>query len=337
MKNSYRNEDIKAFNKIWNFAKLGKTKIVLSTLKGESKGYFGYVTSTNESLALSKIQSLLVSHGFPYISSSIPINKPFDYYKNTNLILIGGPRKNRITEEIFKKVGNSLTHDFFNQSSLLKKGVTKNFKLKIKDKTQINYAIITKMPNPFNQKKAILIIAGYRSLYTLFATDFLTKPRVMENIADSLDTKCFEIIVEIEIKTINNITDPSVSVVYPENLKLQPIEIPYKREAIYDKPIVNLFATEVIPEKKIYFLLIILLPALFFNSLFLFISQGFSNIFFLPIFGSLVILFYLPLRIWEKYRVITINPIFALFGFCSSVIGFLTALGGIIIKLLLKI
>ena len=337
MKNSYRNEDTKAFNKIWKFAKLEKTKIILSTLKGESKGYFGYVTSTNESLALSKIQSLLVSHGFPYIPSSIPINKPFDYYNNTNLILIGGPRKNRITEEIFKKAGNSLTYDFFNQSRLVKKKETKNFKLKIKDEAQIDYAIITKMPNPFNQNKVILIIAGHRSLHTLFATDFLTKPRIIEGIADSLDTKCFEIIVEIKTKIVNNITDPYVSIVYPENLKLRPLEIPYNREAIYDKPIVNLFATEVMPEKKMYLLLIFLVPALFLNSLLFFISQGFSNIFLLPIFGSLVILFYLPLRIWGKYRVITINPIFALFGFCSSIIGFLTALGGIIIKLLLKI
>jgi len=337
MKNSYKNEDIKAFNKIWEFVKLGKTKIILSTLKGESRGNFGYVTSTNESLALSKIQSLLVSYDFPYISSSIPINKPFDYYKNTNLILIGGPQKNRITEEILEKAGNSLTYNFDNQSRLVKKMETKNSKLKIKDKPQINYAIITKMPSPLNQKKVVLIIAGYRSLYTLFATDFLTNPRIIKGIADSLDTKCFEIIIEIKTKIKNNITDPSIYVVSPENLKLRPLEIPYNREAVYDKPIVNLFTTDVMPEKKMYLLLIFLLPTLFLNSLLSFISQGFSNIFLLPIFGSLVILFYLPLRIWEEYRVITINPIFALFGFCSSIIGFLTALGGIIIKLLLKI
>lgn len=337
MKNSYRNEDTKAFNKIWEFAKLGKTKIVLSTLKGESRENFGYVTSTNESLALSKIQSLLVSHGFPYIPSSIPINKPFDYYNNTNLILIGGPRRNRITGEILEKAGNSLTYSFDNQSRLVKKTETKNSKLKIKDKTQINYAIITKMPNPFNQKKVVLIIAGYRSLYTLFATDFLTKPRIIEGIADSLDTKCFEIIIEIKTKIKNNITDPWICIVHPENLKMRPLEIPYNREAVYDKPIVNLFATEIVPEKKMYLLLVFLLPTLFLNSLLFFISQEFSNIFLLPIFGSLATLFYLPLRIWEKYRVITINPIFALFGFCSSIIGFLTALGGIVIKLLLKI
>ncbi|MBA7498158.1 hypothetical protein ES704_03432 [subsurface metagenome] len=337
MKNSYRNEDTKAFNKIWGFAKLGKTKIILSTLKGESRENFGYVTSTNESLALSKIQSLLVSYDFPYIPSSIPINKPFDYYKNTNLILIGGPRRNRITGEILEKAGNSLTYGFDKQSRLVKKMEIKNSKLKIKDKTQTNYAIITKVPNPFNQKKVVLIIAGYRSLYTLFATDFFTKPRIIEGIADSLDTKCFEIIIEIKTKIKNNITDPCIYIVYPENFKLKPLEIPYNREAVYDKPIVNLFATEIVPEKKMYLLLIFLVPALFLNSLSYFISQGFSSIYLLPIFGSLAILFYLPLRIWEKYRVITINPIFALFGFCSSIIGFLTALGGIIIKLLLKI
>jgi len=337
MENSYRNEDTKVFNKIWEFAKRGKTKIVLSTLKGESRENFGYVTSTNESLALSKIQSLFASYGFPYIPSSLPINRPSDYYKNTNLILIGGPRRNGITGEILEKAGDSLTYGFDNQLRLVEKMEIKNSKLKIKDKTKINSAIITKMPNPFNKKNVVLIIAGYHSLDTLFATDFLTEPHVAEGIADSLDTKCFEIIIEIKMKIENNITDPVVSTVYPENLKLRPLEIPYNREATYDRPIVNLFTTEIVPEKKMYLLLIFLIPTLFLNSLLSFVSQGFLNIYLLPIFGSLAILFYLPLRIWGKYRVITINPIFALFGFCSSIIGFLTALGGIIIKLLLKI
>jgi len=103
MKKILKSEYSKAFNEIWSFAKYKETKIILSTLKGESRRDFGYVISSNESLASSRIKASLISHGFPYVSSSIPINKTSDYYKNNNLILIGGPRKNKITKEIMEK------------------------------------------------------------------------------------------------------------------------------------------------------------------------------------------------------------------------------------------
>ena len=332
MKKILKSECSQAFNKIWSFTKDKETKIILSILKGESRRDFGYVLSSNESLASSRIKAALISCGFPYISSSIPINKTSDYYKNNNLILIGGPRKNKITKEIMEKAKNPLTYNFDDQSILAEDNGTKKPILKNKDKDSIAHALITKMPNQFNKERVVLIIAGYRYIDTLITVDFLTNSDLVKNISN-LNTEYFQMVIEIE----KNDIDPYISIVYPNDLGIPKIEIPPNMEAVCDKPIVNIFTTDVIPEKKIYILLAFLFFTLFFNSLSFLFFWKFSTIFFLPLFGSLSVLFYLPLKIWEKYKVITINPISALFGYYLSIICFITALGGIIVRFLLKI
>jgi len=335
MKKILKSEYRKAFNKIWGFA-AQKTKIVLSTLKGESREGFGYVSAINEVLSVSEIQSLLISSGISYIFPypSILIN-PSDY-KESNLILIGGSRKNEITEKIMQKRSSSV-YNFDTQFRLVKTDTGKIYKSKWKDKNFIEYALISKLPNPFNLERTVMIIAGCRDFGTLTVMHFLLNTNVMKKIADKYGSNFFDIILEIEypIPQNTNTTDPSITVVDPEELRIKPFDILIK-EAVNEAPIVNLSKTKVIPEKKIYSLLVISTSIVFFNSLISLFSYSDYSILLLPLFGSMSILFYLPLRIWKKYRTVTTNLTFAFLGFLASIGWFITSVIGIITKILVK-
>lgn len=329
------NEDNEAINTIWGFA-AHKTKIVLSTLKGESREGFGYVSATNEVISFSKIQSLLISSGISYISPYPSILINHSDCKESNLILIGGSRKNEITKKIMQK-RSSLVYDFDTRFRLVKTDTGKIYKSKWKDKNFIEYALISKLPNPFNLERTVMVIAGYRDVGTLAVIHFLVDINVMKKIADKYGSNSFDLILEIEypIPQNSNTIDPSVTIVDPEELRITPFEILFEK-AVYETPIVNLSKTEVIPEKKIYSFLVISMFIVLFNSLISLISYPHPTIFLLPVFGSMSILFYLPLRIWKKYRTVTINLTFAFFGFLASIGWFITSVIGIITKILVK-
>ncbi len=320
---------------IWNFDSI-PTAIISSTLKSQSRGEFVYAASAGETYALLDLNDFFCSmESPPEISFHLSVESQItESLEQSNLILVGGPERNKITREVlgeFRKQKISLIWDINEQSEVFNiENPEKIYQYQKYDDYSIDYALITKHRNPFDHDKKVVILAGCRAIGTAAAARFLVNNRIMKAIEQQYGSESFSIVIKIDSRSSESPDDPLVTVVEPKQLKIDELPIILK-SPLYEGPILDIRDMPDIPARR-YILWNTLSIVVFISSLTFIFQQRF---FFFPgLFASMAMFFSLSLRIWRRHKVVFgISPHFSLFGFWMSTVALVMSLVGATLQL----
>lgn len=324
--------------KIWNFGNI-PVKIISSTFKIESHGRFSFATSAGETSALWKLCSFLRSVNPSLdVSSQLSVGvKTHDELVQNHLMLIGGPAQNQITREILKKFREKETKlkwDFNEQFQLVNRQIREEkYYYQKFDDYFVDYAILLKDSNPFNDDRLVFIIAGYSAGGTDAAVEFCTNNEVMKAIVRKYHDGPFMFLMKIDSRDSVRPDDPFVTLVDSKELEFAGLPI-LLDPIVYEAPIMDTRNLPNIPITK-YFLWLSLGIISFVISLFYLSNQIF---YFIPgLFASMAMLFSLPLWLWKKHKLVFgVSPHFSLFGFWMSAAALSMSLVAVVLQIVFK-
>ncbi len=164
----------------------------------EPSGFLG----VGSAIGLAELNTQLESLGLRNFSTTYPDRLNGDDLKS-NLILIGGPDANAITNEAITRIkttlkfGNPETHEIAIYDSQTQTTYAPTIK-KNSDELVKDYGVILKTSNPFAPKKQLLLIAGsfgygvWAGVRYLKSKEFVADPIVSSG-------KSFECLVEVDM------------------------------------------------------------------------------------------------------------------------------------------
>jgi hypothetical protein len=135
-----------------------------------------------------------------------------------NLILIGGPDANEITEKVVERLSMRLKFGDPN-SHIISITDSSNGKIYIPKRNASNiavedYGVIVKAPNPFNPEKTVILLAGSFGHGTHGAATVLASEYLLNQISIAAEGKSFEAIVHTDV--VNDWPQtPTLIQVYP--------------------------------------------------------------------------------------------------------------------------
>lgn len=192
-------ESLLYFKSLWGFREADQVYIVCPELEEPEKRQY---PEPQEFLYLGKygdIDSLIAVYSslnkiYPQLSIKFCTSEEFENIPGnsyaSNLILIGGPDYNKVTEHFMKHTPFEFSQDENGETILVYKQVGHIFKPKFKLQQEIeeivDYGFFLKIPNPYNPDKKLIMINGVHT-YGVYGS-----------------AKCFSLYDEHEINIVKN-------------------------------------------------------------------------------------------------------------------------------------
>lgn len=190
-----KNEDLDTLRIFWNIEKHEKAIVVCPEIPEEERLVYADVAS-RDYLRLAKFADLdslylmkdFIAHTFPevqtleYTSGMMP-----DEAYRDNLILIGGPAWNKVTEMLMDKIQSPFYYvdgGRGNDDPLIERDTNNKYLPVLNNDGTLKYdfGLFVKIPNPFNRKKFLFIINGIRTYGVLGAAKcFTLEEQAIEN------------------------------------------------------------------------------------------------------------------------------------------------------------
>ena len=118
---------------------------------------------------------------------------------STNLIVLGGPISNELTQRVFSMVDLQCQFDIERQLIKVSQSGDEYMPVISEDNRQvlIDYGIIIKLSNPFNTENKMMILAGCHGFGTYSAILAATSPRLANEILNKVGGENFVVILKI--------------------------------------------------------------------------------------------------------------------------------------------
>ena len=190
-----RGRDLLHLRTLWGFH--GEpVRIIGSTLEDERERGFGYATGEGEICAVSLLSpSLYWLYGRNHVWVSLS-KSPTKDYKESSLILLGGPDRNDVTREVIEKL--DLTLRFIDDGTVLYDSVSERryvIGLNESDKVVRDYGMFIKTRSPFRENRTVFILAGCRTFGTLASACFMMDSASIRTMVRSFGADYFEAVV----------------------------------------------------------------------------------------------------------------------------------------------
>lgn len=185
---------LESIEKLWGGMK-GKIMVIVSSM--ETQGG----TGEGEILVLRLIEPFLY---LLYPKSDIfrsCANDLSNDYKDSNIVLVGGIRRNRVTKEVLET--NTLKQKLRfcfkkDRNTLIDKETGREYTPKIEKSKFTDYGLIIKEQNPFNEARKLFILAGCRTIGTQTAGVILNSQNYTAQMANLFGDGPFEVFFERE-------------------------------------------------------------------------------------------------------------------------------------------
>lgn len=121
----------------------------------------------------------------------------FAALQDSNLVLIGGPHNNEVTNSALLELEKQQRLPFSFGNYFFQFGEGERFELDIQRDGAIlkDYAVILKRKNPFNDQKFLILLFGLKSFGTLAAARFLVRDQMYSHKSDVTDVKEFCLLI----------------------------------------------------------------------------------------------------------------------------------------------
>ncbi len=218
-----------ALERIWGGMR-GKIAIVVASVSDYERLGGGAAVPEGDAYGLSVILHVL-GNLYSYLDLSVYLSAHIpDGIENKNLVLIGGPVTNSLTQKVLShravkdglmftfdafKIVNQQTGEVF-EANIRNGDVTGG----IESPGLMDYGFAWKGGNPLSQDKRAYVLAGSRTFGTLAAVSALTVGPCVDNVALKFGNEGFELLVERSC--VLNVDHDQVQVLYPKGLTIFP-------------------------------------------------------------------------------------------------------------------
>jgi hypothetical protein len=136
------------------------------------------------------------------VISEVSRVESYDFYYNSDVILIGGPNNNPLTKKTLDELDKSGKLPFeFDGYCIKATGHNMSYCIEENDEGSIvkDYGVIFKVANPFNPAYNIVIVAGCKSYATLACAKLFSRPDFYDNHI-KIHENCFCFLVECSVE-----------------------------------------------------------------------------------------------------------------------------------------
>lgn len=187
---------------------LGGDGLIICSTSGDREPYLTRGTGPFDCLTLQKLSSLLAEIA-PGRSPPSNIEQYTDNWMDKNIISIGGPVNNHVSEEVLKKT-SGLAYTFNDRENEIDKIAFRNLVVRKPSRPgdgnfTKDSGLLCHLPNPFSPEKHVMIIAGCWGQGTLGGTDLLNKQ--INEIWKRTNGDFFQVVYDVEIDNKQNPTN----------------------------------------------------------------------------------------------------------------------------------
>lgn len=173
----------KPLQKIWGFE--SKKEEICVVIGNIAEGEWKRLRAPGDVRAYGEVISVLRNNYKKELINSF-FSKEFhsQQLRKYNVISIGGPKWNWVTQKILEELGNPFEFDLENRKLVDKRyDPPKEYDVKIDNGAKTDYGVIIKTTNPYKNDKSILIFMGYTTNGVLAAVRCLSefKEYIMKN------------------------------------------------------------------------------------------------------------------------------------------------------------